>query len=63
MNRRHKATPGEFRLIRALSVEDNVKRLRKHIERLQQRMHFGWGSTRIPQRNRRLARARAQSQT
>lgn len=38
MPRKHKHKPGEFRLIRAFTVDHNVQRLRKYVARLQQRL-------------------------
>lgn len=38
MKRHHQTTPPDsFRLIRAFSAEHNLRRLRRHVERLQRR--------------------------
>jgi hypothetical protein len=40
MHQRHKVKPKDFRIVRAFTMEHNIKRLRKHVARLQRRMHY-----------------------
>jgi hypothetical protein len=40
MRYRHIRKPTEFRLIRGQTMEHTAKRLRKHIVKLQRRMHY-----------------------
>lgn len=40
MRHRYTRKPTEFRLVRGITPEHNIKRLRKHIVKLQRRMHY-----------------------
>ena len=38
-----KKNPGQFRMLRCLSIDDNIRRLAKHAKRLERKLHSDRG--------------------